>query len=65
MDRLAWARGKGYDAALLALTAELDYPKNDVLVGIRGDHALVDLLDPAPPSSFTALNDSECDSAEH
>jgi hypothetical protein len=48
MDRLAWARGKGYDAALLALTDELDYPKNDVLVGIRGDSALAGLLDSAP-----------------
>lgn len=46
MDRLAWARANGYSAALLALTADLAYPKNDVLVGLPHPTKVDPLLTP-------------------
>lgn len=46
MDRLAWARGKGYCASLLALTPDLSYPKNDCLLGIHPPATLDQLLVP-------------------
>lgn len=36
IDRLRWARARAYDAALMELTPEHSYPKNDVIVGTMG-----------------------------